>query len=198
MTKKLIVALHGVGSNARDMMSALQPLTSQTDVVALDGPEPFHANALGRQWFSVAGITEANRPGRVKAAVPQLLEMLDRVAQDRGVRRDDLVLIGFSQGAIMTLAAIAGGHFHGHAVAIAGRLAAEVASQSQPANLLLVHDRDDPVMPPTLSVEAGAALSRAGHQVHGARTAGVGHGIGETTTSIINRWLAGAKLENAV
>jgi phospholipase/carboxylesterase len=197
MTRKLIVALHGVGSNARDMMSALKPLTAQSDVIALDGPEPFHANSLGRQWFSVAGVTEANRPGRVQAAIPKLLEMLDRVAQDHGVHRDDLVLTGFSQGAIMTLALIAGGHFHGRAVAIAGRLAAEVAAQTQPANLLLVHDRDDPVMPPTLSVEAGAALSRAGHQVHGAWTTGVGHGVGEATTTIINRWLAGANLENA-
>jgi len=197
MTRKLVVALHGVGSNAQDMMAALQPLTAQADVVALEGPELFHSNALGRQWFSVAGITDANRPGRVKAAIPQLLQMLDQLAEDHDVRRDDLVLVGFSQGAIMTLAAIAGGHFHGHAVAIAGRLAADVASQTQPANLLLVHDRDDPVMPTPLSVEAAAALSRAGHQVDGAWTAGVGHGVGEATTNIINRWLAGANLETA-
>jgi phospholipase/carboxylesterase len=197
MTRKLIVALHGVGSNAQDMMAALQPLTAQADVIALEGPEPFQANALGRQWFSVAGITDVNRPGRVKAAIPQLLAMLDRVAEDHDVRRDNLVLVGFSQGAIMTLAAIAGGHFHGHAVAIAGRLAADVALQTQPANLLLVHDRDDPVMPTPLSVEAAAALSRAGHHVDGAWTAGVGHGVGEATTNIINRWLAGANLETA-
>jgi phospholipase/carboxylesterase len=189
MTKNIIVALHGVGSNAHDMGQALQLLAGRNEIVALDGPEPFHANAVGRQWFSIVGVTEANRGARVSAALPTMVQMLDGVARDHGVQRDDLILLGFSQGAIMTLAAIAEGYFHGRAIAVAGRLAVVPKPTERPANLLLVHDRDDPVMPVDLSVDAGAALSRIGHHVDGSWTNGIGHGFGQATIASIDRWL---------
>lgn len=49
MTRTIIVALHGVGSSARDMAVALVPLASVADVIALDGPEPFDHGGAGRQ-----------------------------------------------------------------------------------------------------------------------------------------------------
>ena len=101
MTRTIIVALHGVGSSARDMAVALVTLTSVADVVALDGPEPFDHGGAGRQWFSVAGVTEDDRPLRVVGALPSLVSRVDQVATQHGVARDKLVLPGFSQGAIM-------------------------------------------------------------------------------------------------
>jgi len=144
MTRPLIVALHGVGSSARDMAAALSPLRAVADVVALDGGDPFDGGGSGRQWFSVHGVTEANRSRRVLDAVPPLLDRLDRLAAERGVAREDLVLLGFSQGAIMALAMVAQGLHPGPAIAIAGRLAAPVIpAGGDPATVLLVHDSDD-------------------------------------------------------
>ncbi len=193
MSRPLIVALHGVGSNARDMAAALVPLEAHGEIVALDGTEPFIGGGNGRQWFSVAGISDANRPARVVAAMPAFIDCLDILAAERGISRHELVLLGFSQGSIMTLAAVAGGHFHGRAIAVAGRLAAAVILGAQPAHLLLVHDRDDPVMPVELSVEAGTALSRAGHHVEGAWTSGIGHRVAGPMLPTIANWLAQSK-----
>jgi phospholipase/carboxylesterase len=190
MTRPLIVALHGVGSNARDLAAALAPLGPVAEVLALDGFDPFDGGGQGRQWFSVAGVTEASRPARVAAALPALIAKLDTIAAERGIARDDIILLGFSQGAIMTLAAVAGGLHHGRAVAVAGRLAAPVLPVERAATVLLLHDRDDRVMPINLSVDAGAALDRAGHHVEGAWSAGIGHGIGAPTLSAIADWLA--------
>jgi phospholipase/carboxylesterase len=191
MIRSLVVALHGVGANARTMASALAPIESVADVVALDGCEPFDGGGSGRQWFSITGVTEASRPARVAAALPRLLDRLDSLARDRSVDRDALILVGFSQGAIMTLAMVAQGLHKGHSVAIAGRLAVPVLPITDGgASLLLAHDTDDQVMSPTLSDDAAARLSAAGHSVALRHTAGVGHGIGPQTTTAILDWLA--------
>jgi phospholipase/carboxylesterase len=191
MTRPLIAALHGVGSSARDMATALSPLQPVADVIALDGVDPFDGGGSGRQWFSVHGVTEADRSRRVVDAVPALLNRLDQLAAERGVPREDLLLLGFSQGAIMMLAMVAQGLHPGRAIAVAGRLAAPVVPVGgAPATLLLVHDRGDPSMPAALSDEAKAKLAAAGHHVNLVRTDGVGHGIGPATITAIADWLA--------
>lgn len=189
MTRPVIVALHGVGSSGANMAAALRPLEAQAHVVALDGIDPFDGGGSGRQWFSVAGVTEADRPLRVAGALPGLLRRLDRLAEGYGLARRDLVLLGFSQGAIMTLAAVAQGLHPGRAIAVAGRLAAPVARPIEPADLLLIDDRDDRVMPSALSDDAAARIAAAGHRVDRFHTAGIGHGIGSATTEAIATWL---------
>jgi phospholipase/carboxylesterase len=191
VSRPLIVALHGVGSSARDLATALAPLERIADLVALDGTEPFDGGGRGRQWFSVAGVTEADRPGRVAGALPALVDQLDQLAADRGVAREYLVLLGFSQGAIMTLAMVAQGLHPGRAIAIAGRLAAPVVNPAAAAaTLLVVHDSADRVMPPALAQEIQTKISEAGHHVDLVRTEGIGHGIGPATLAVIGDWLA--------
>jgi phospholipase/carboxylesterase len=174
MNRPLIVALHGVGSSGPDMGAALAPLTAVAEVIALDGCEPFDGGGRGRQWFSVSGVTEADRPRRVAGALPRMLKRLDDLARQHGVAREDLVLLGFSQGAIMTLAMVAQGFHAGRAIAIAGRLAAPV----------------DRVMPQGLSQDAAERLRAAGHHVDQILTNGIGHSIGAQTLSSIASWLA--------
>jgi phospholipase/carboxylesterase len=181
------------------MAAALAPLERIADVVALDGCEPFDGGGRGRQWFSVSGITETDRPKRVAAAMPRLLDQLARIAQNHGVTREALVPIGFSQGAIMTLAMVAQGLHTGRAVAIAGRLAAPVVpADGHGASLLLVHDSADRVMAPILSEETAARLAAAGHHVHLTRTDGIGHGIGPATIASIADWLAATASSPAI
>ena len=189
MTRPLIVALHGVGSTGPAMGAALRPLEDMADVMALDGFEPFDAGETGRQWFSIREITEADRPLRVAAAIPQLLRHLDGIAARHSRKREDLVLVGFSQGAIMTLALIAQGLHAGRAIAIAGRLAVPVLPASS-ATVLLIRDHADAVMPPALSEEAARRLAAAGHRIDLALTEGVGHAIGPATVASIADWLA--------
>lgn len=190
MSQPVIVALHGVGSSANDMAAALAPLNAVAEVIALQGPDAFEGAAHGCQWFSVRGVTEANRSMRTLAALPPLLARLDQIAADRDIHRNELIVLGFSQGAIMGLAAVASGYHRGRAIAIAGRLAVPVRAGLASKAVLLVHDADDNVMPSRLSIEAAAALGNAGSEVEIARTAGVGHRIGASTIGAIKAWLS--------
>ncbi|AOF98780.1 phospholipase/Carboxylesterase family protein (plasmid) [Blastomonas sp. RAC04] len=191
MSRPLILALHGVGSCSSDMAAALAPLTSIAQVIALDGCEPFDGGGRRRQWFSVNGVTEADRPRRVEEALPGLIKRIEDVARDHHVPRGELVLLGFSQGAIMTLAMVAHGHHAGRAIAISGRLASSVVQAgAKPASLLVIGDSADQVMPSCLSAQAAEKLTGAGHRASTILTDGIGHGIGPQTISEISAWLA--------
>jgi phospholipase/carboxylesterase len=192
MNRPLIVALHGVGSSGRDLAAALAPVAPISEVIALDGLDPFDGGGRGRQWFSVAGVTELDRPRRVAQSIPKLVGQLDAVARDYGVAREEMVLLGFSQGAIMTLAL-------GRAVAIAGRLASPIVPVvGDPATLLLVADRTDRVMPPALSEAAADRLGAAGHHARLIVTDGVGHGVGRDTLETIAGWLTATAARSAL
>ena len=159
----LVMLLHGVGSSGNDLWPLSQSFADtlpEATFLLPDGPHPFDGGGGGRQWFSVAGVTEANRPGRVEAARPALDAMIDAAkAQTKASR---VILIGFSQGAIMALDALARGKV-AEVVAFAGRLAFAGTPAPQPqARALLVGGGADQVIPHRLSTEAGERLTAAG------------------------------------
>ncbi|WP_276152807.1 MULTISPECIES: hypothetical protein [unclassified Sulfitobacter] len=71
---KRIVFLHGVGGSG----DSIHPLAQQLDLAfeahCPDGPQAFDMGA-GRQWFSVNGVTETNRPARVTEALPAFMSL---------------------------------------------------------------------------------------------------------------------------
>lgn len=174
----LVLFLHGVGSNGADLraLSAhFAPSLPGAVFVAPDGSQPFDGGGTGRQWFSVAGVTEANRPARVVAARPALDAMIAAQVAQSGA--DRVILIGFSQGAIMALDALARGKV-AEVVAFAGRLAFDGTPQPLPgARALLVGGTADQVMPHRLSTEAGDRLTRAGVAAEVVILQGVPHTI---------------------
>ncbi len=197
MKETLVIFLHGVGARGGD----LAPLGEiwaealpRTDFEAPDGPEPFVGGGPGRQWFSVAGVTEANRPGRIVAARPAFDAVIRGLTDRHGLgdRPDRVALVGFSQGAIMALDAVASGRWKlAGVVAFSGRLAGAVTSRAAiDTNVLLVHGGSDPVIPATESVRAEALLSRAGFSARAKVIPGLGHTISQEGMDRAGRFLA--------
>src|SRR5580698_5036045 len=101
--KALVVLMHGVGSNARDLMPLADIWSEDLPDVAftsLDGTDAFDGGFGGRQWFSLSDINEGNRGARVAAAYPALRRMLEAELTHRQLAFDRLALVGFSQGSI--------------------------------------------------------------------------------------------------
>ena len=69
--QQLILLFHGVGSNAKDMVPVGQQFAAKSPAALVLSLEGFQASDFGqgRQWFSVAGVTEENRPARVAAVM---------------------------------------------------------------------------------------------------------------------------------
>ncbi|NBZ88595.1 alpha/beta hydrolase [Stagnihabitans tardus] len=154
----LVLMLHGVGGNGAGMGGLARHLAAPGLVFrAPDAPHPFNA---GFRWFDIAGITPQNRPARVEAARKGLDALIDLHQAETGARR--VILLGFSQGAIMSIDALARGRV-AEAVIFAGRYAVAGAPQPLPgARGLLVGGSFDHVIPAAEVAEASELLARIG------------------------------------
>ena len=187
----LVLMLHGVGSNGADLAGLVryfQPVMPDSVFRSPDAPHVFATSGNARQWFSVSGITEANRPARVVAARAGLDALIDASVAQTKAR--DVVLIGFSQGAIMALDALARGKV-AKVVAFAGRLAFDGTPTPAPkARALLIGGTADQVMPHHLSSEAGARLAAAGVKTQVVILADVAHTITAEGITLAQGFLA--------
>ena len=178
--EQLLLLFHGVGAGPDDLVPLGRRLASvfpRSTVVSIAAP---HAtgNTNGRQWFSVPGITEANRIGRVAEAMPLFLAEIRAWQQALDVTPTVTALVGFSQGAIMSLeASLTPSAPAGRVVAIGGRFA--VLPDHAPAHttIHLLHGKEDPVMEYRHAVEAAHRLRELGGDVTADVVPFVGHAI---------------------
>ncbi|NCT84601.1 MAG: esterase [Comamonadaceae bacterium] len=176
--RQLVLLFHGVGSSASDIAPlgrALAPHLPDALIVSAQAPE---AVGRGWQWFSVQGVTEANRPARVATAMPGFVQAIEQWQREAGVGPAQTTLIGFSQGAIMALESTQLGDAPaGRVFALSGRFARP--PRLAPVGLMthLVHGDADAVMPIGAAVEALARLQSLGAVATLDRLPGLGHGI---------------------
>jgi phospholipase/carboxylesterase len=195
MPASLVILLHGVGSCGADM-AGLGPLLAAalpgTAFAAPDAPQPFSGGGGGRQWFSVAGITEESRLTRVAKGRAVFDETLRGIIAAHGLsgHPERVALVGFSQGAIMALDAVATARWPLAAVvAFSGRLAGPApldgntpgagcpGAAAHLAPVLLIHGASDQVIPASESLQARARLAALGHQAHKVVLSELGHAI---------------------
>lgn len=185
----LVLVLHGVGSSAaamRDVCGTLAEALPAAHVVALNGPAPFDGGA-GRQWFSVAGVTDANRIQRVESALPQMEALIDVEAERVSVRRERVALVGFSQGAIMALHhAATSPRPVGVVSSLAGRLVGRISQgrRGRP-NVLLSHGQEDTVIPAFHTGDAAERLIAAGLHVRTRLIPHLGHGVAPVQVALV-------------
>jgi phospholipase/carboxylesterase len=165
--RRLVVLMHGVGANAADLEPVGRAFLSalpDAKIILPDAPEPFEHGGPGFQWFSLNGITPEQRAVRVTKALPAVTAWIDARRMELGLNCAQLVIGGFSQGAIMALAAAARGFPCGKVVAFSGRLVDPVnnAGPSAPS-FFLGHGEVDSVIPVDESRDAAKRLTAAGY-----------------------------------
>lgn len=98
----LLLLLHGVGSNERDLFGLASYLDDRFFVVSARAPRP-HNNGFG--WYPVTFTAEGAIADETKAAQSRdiLATFIDEVVAAYDVDPNQVYLTGFSQGAIMSL-----------------------------------------------------------------------------------------------
>jgi phospholipase/carboxylesterase len=180
--RSLVILLHGVGSNARDLVplaDAWADALPSTAFASLDGTEPFDGGFDGRQWFSLRDITPENREERATLAYQAFKVVLDAELAYWGLDSSRLALVGFSQGSMMALHHLATDPVGMLAVvAYSGRLVSPIVAHSA-SPLALIHGEDDTVVDASELSLAAAAFEAAGYPVEAYLLPGVEHTISE-------------------
>lgn len=193
-TEYLMVLLHGVGATAESfapIAQALAPSLPTTEFLVPGGTFPFDGGAPGRQWFSLRGVTAENRAARVEEAGPPLLAWIDRELAARSMGRDRLIILGFSQGAIMAdWLALRASPPPAAIVALSGRLAVpRKEGDSTTTDVLIVHGTADTVMPVQLADEAATELEARGLDVELKIIPGLAHGVDRRVLTEVETFL---------
>ena len=178
----LFVLLHGVGASAEHMAPLAQALIAeypQAAVLCLNGPDAFDGvpgGGAGFQWFSVQGVTEANRPERVAATLPRFVAVVRELQTRFEMAWERTALAGFSQGAIVALEAVqAEPHLAGRVLAFSGRHASAPLHAPTDTTVHLFHGLDDRVLPPGPAIDSAERLVALGGDVTADVLPGIGH-----------------------
>ena len=178
------ILLHGYGANGADLIGlapAVQQILPTMSFIAPDAPDMCAQNSAGFEWFDLDDFSPAARQRGAAYAWPKLSAFLASVTETHQIGYDQLVLIGFSQGAAMSLHAALQLEEAIHAViGFSGFL-----PHSNPKNhgatcpIHLVHGDCDPVVPIQASVQAQSTLQALGFQISLHQCAGLTHGIND-------------------
>ena len=178
--QQLVLFFHGVGSNAQDLVPVAQQFAQvlkHAMVVSVNGAQPSDFGS-GRQWFSVAGVTEANRAARVAAVMPSFQSTVKQWQELAGVGADKTILVGFSQGSIMALESTQlQPTLAGRVIAFAGRFALEPKVAPTATVINLIHGSADAVIDAKYSLAAARQLNALGAKVTVDIVPGMSHGI---------------------
>ena len=192
----LLILLHGVGSNERDLFGLEPALDPRFLIVSARAPLPMGPGAYG--WYPVEFLPGGEfriDPAAQEASRQMLAGFVDEMITEHGADPARVHLLGFSQGAMMTLAlALTHPEKVAGFVAMSGRLLPEVTRRARPreelARLegLVIHGTLDPVVP--------VAHGRETHQVldelnvrHEYREYPMGHHVSEESLADVTGWL---------
>ncbi|MBG78285.1 MAG: phospholipase [Alphaproteobacteria bacterium] len=186
--KNIVFLLHGLGSNGQDLIS-LAPYWAQglPDTLFISPDAPFDCDMapVGYQWFSLLSRDPENIQAGIEIAFPILTAFVKQQAERFGLSLSKTALVGFSQGSMMSLYTaprldekIAG------VVGYSGALFGEEGLLQDPDEfekppIRLIHGQADEVVSVSGYHNARDVLTKAGFDVSGHTTPGLGHSIDE-------------------
>lgn len=189
----LICVLHGLGADGADLLplgAAYQTVLPDAAIVAPNAPFPCDIAPIGRMWFSIRDPGLESRRQGVRIAAPIALAFIDAELAARGLPPSALILVGFSQGAMVALQA--GLTRRPPPLAIishSGLFADDTLALPDDADwrappVLLTHGDADTVLPPSCLDVTERALLRRGLRPEVYCLRGLGHGIDPATLSL--------------
>ena len=188
----LVVLVHGYGSDGNDLIGLAphwQSALPGAAFAAPNAPQPV-AGSSGFQWFPISRIDPQEMLKGVEAAGPALDVFLDEELARLSLPPERLMLVGFSQGTMLSLhvglrravppAAIVG---------LSGLLAGPVPKRDDGPPIFLAHGDADQVIPVQAMLAAAVMLGKAGRRAQWHMAPGVGHGVDPQTMELAGDFL---------
>lgn len=185
--KRMVLLLHGYGSNAKDLLSLavpMQPALQNTVFISPNAPTPCAMNPMsGYEWFSIGNENPEVTLQEMRQVSATLKEFIAEQLAHYKLDYRQLATVGFSQGTMVSLyTALRDQESYGAVLGYSGRLIdgeslTDELTQKPP--VCLIHGDDDDVVPHSRLDEAVMYLKQHNipHQAHTCQ--GLGHSISE-------------------
>lgn len=191
----LLVVLHGRGADEEDLLPIARQLPDELAVLSARGPDPL---GPGYTWYQLdlsEGGLHASQPNEedFDRSLALVEELLEAAREEYSFDPDRVGLLGFSQGAILSLGALAERpDEYAWVVGLHGYLPAHYSeSDLAPAAdtpVFLGAGTQDQVIPATRAEDAAERLKRAGLEVT-FRTYPTGHGTSRQEVDDVASWI---------
>lgn len=104
--KKLMIFLHGYGSNKEDLFNlknSFYDLLPDTHFISVDAPFECEFGGEGKQWFSLKSMDIDFIKQEISLHYNIINDFIDKQVKRLNLEHKDVILIGFSQGSMMAL-----------------------------------------------------------------------------------------------
>ncbi len=102
----LVIMLHGYGSNEEDLFSFAEDLPDELFIISVRAPYPMAP--YGNAWYAIhwQGSADGKFSDDNQAVISRekIIQFMDEVMEEYPVDPDNVTLIGFSQGSIVSFA----------------------------------------------------------------------------------------------
>lgn len=101
----VLFMLHGYGSNEDDLFSFASELPKELCIISIRAPHPLMASAFA--WYAINFDADANKwtdKEQAKASLSSIVSFIDQAVEAYDLNPDNVTLLGFSQGAILSYA----------------------------------------------------------------------------------------------
>jgi phospholipase/carboxylesterase len=164
--KKIVLFLHGYGSNGSDLISLKDYFhlnQSETEFISPNAPEPCEFNFFGYQWFALSERTEEEIQTGLKSAFFYLDKIVKDIKKKFQINSDQISILGFSQGSMLaTYYALQNEDTFQNIFSLSGSLPKKILEKiklkKNNSKYLIFHGKIDDVVSPNQAIETHSFL----------------------------------------
>lgn len=164
--KNLMIMLHGYGSNGDDLASLapfFEKYLPDTYFYSPDGIEQCEMGAFGYQWFSLMDRSDEAISRELHEKGAKIKTLIDVKMQELNIEPENTILLGFSQGTMLSLyLSLMSEQSYKAVIGFSGRLFLPKDVQNTQTPICLIHGKEDDVVPYSSLDLAKGQLERLG------------------------------------
>ena len=191
----LVILCHGYGANGADLIGLAQlwqNLLPDTAFLAPNAPHKCDMGGFGYQWFPIIRDNPALLRQHIEDASSLLNLFITTHLEEHGLEVQNLALVGFSQGTMMSLyiglrQKVAPAAILGFSGALVGTDELDQITIKPP--ILLIHGAQDDMIAPQATISADKALNDKGFESHHHIIPNCGHTIAPDGVELGGRFL---------
>jgi len=192
----VLILLHGYGSNEEDLFSFAPELPDDSYVISVRAP--YDLQPYGHAWYAIHFDADENKFSdnvQAKQSVEIIASFIDEIVKQYPIDTENVTLIGFSQGAILSYAtALTYPEKISKVVALSGYFNQEILPEVIDTKAIshlkffVSHGSVDQVIPVDWARKAKPALENLGLEVE-YQEYPIGHGVSPKNFYDFKNWL---------